>query len=84
MKYPKLYVEVVLLDSMKGNVLVENKYFQGNGQGLSERKHPIFNEKGLSEWKHPNSNKKDNGQQQLERKDILRMCLGCLLSKSMS
>ena len=50
MKYPKLYVEVVLLDSMKGNVLVENKYFQGNKQGLSERKHPIFN-------------KKDNGQQ---------------------
>ena len=71
MKYPKLYVEVVLLDSMKGNVLVENKYFQNNKQGLSEWKHPIFN-------------KKDNGQQQLERKDILRMCLGCLLSKSMS
>ena len=55
---------------MKGNVLVENEYFQNNRQGLSERKHPIFN-------------KKDNGQQ-LERKDILRMCLGCLLSKSMS
>ena len=70
MKYPKLYVEVVLLDSMKGNVLVENKYFEGDMQGLSERKHPIFN-------------KKDNGQQ-LEQKDILRMCLGCLLSKSMS
>ena len=66
MKYPKLYVEVVLLDSMKGNVLVENKYFQNNKQGLSEWKHPIFN-------------KKDNGQQQLGTKRYFENVSGVLI-----